>query len=107
MAKNITQQHHATFESIRHVDAQGNEFWQARPLARVLDYSEYRHFLPVVERAREACPNSGQPVADHFEDVLEMVEIGSDARRQLPDVRLSRYPNQTPAFSRLNLRKRN
>jgi len=87
----ISTQHHATFEGIRHVDADGNEFWLARPLAKVLDYSEYRHFLPVVERAREACRNSAQPVADHFEDVLDMVEIGSGARRELPDVRLSRY----------------
>jgi len=73
------------------VDANGNEFWLARPLGKVLDYSEYRHFLPVVERAREACRNSGQPEADHFEDILDMVEIGSGAKRELPDVRLSRY----------------
>lgn len=89
--KHVTKLHHDTFESIRHLDADGNEFWLARPLAKVLDYSEYRHFLPVVERAREACHNSGQPIADHFEDILEMVEIGSGARRELPDVRLSRY----------------
>ncbi|MEO8406980.1 MAG: hypothetical protein ABI476_00945 [Oxalobacteraceae bacterium] len=75
--KHIATQHHATFESIRHVDEEGNEFWPARALAKMLDYSEYRHFLPVVERAREACNNSGQPLEDHFEDVLAMVEIGS------------------------------
>lgn len=89
--RSVTQQHRATFESIRHFDQDGEEFWLARPLAKVLDYSEYRHFLPVVERAREACRNSGHPVEDHFEDILEMVEIGSGARRELPDVRLSRY----------------
>ncbi len=87
----VSQQHHATFESIRQMDAQGNEYWLARPLARVLEYSEFRHFLPVLERASEACRNSGQPVTDHFEDILEMVEIGSGARRELPEVRLSRY----------------
>lgn len=89
--KKLSQQHLATFEGLRHTDAKGNEYWLARPLAKALDYSEYRHFLPVVERAKEACGNSGHPVADHFEDVLEMVEIGSGARRELPDVRLSRY----------------
>lgn len=89
--KRIAAQHHATFEGIRHIDADGNDFWLARHLAKVLDYSEYRHFLPVVDRAREACRNSGHPEADHFEDILEMVEIGSGARRELPDVRLSRY----------------
>lgn len=87
----VTEQHHATFESIRQTGAQADEYWQARALAKVLDYSEYRHFLPVLERAREACRNSGQSIQDHFEDVLEMVDIGSGARRELPDVRLSRY----------------
>jgi DNA-damage-inducible protein D len=87
----IAQQHHATFEGLRQLDEAGNEFWLARPLAKVLDYSEYRHFLPVIERAREACTKSSQSVTDHFEDVLEMVDIGSRARRELPDIRLSRY----------------
>ncbi|MDD5480410.1 DNA damage-inducible protein D [Rhodoferax sp.] len=87
----IAAQHHATFESIRHVDAQGNEFWLARQLASVLDYSQYRHFQPVIERAKEACRNSAQPVGDHIEDVLTMVDIGSGAKRQVEDFRLSRY----------------
>lgn len=90
-SKHIATQHHATFEGIRHVDDEGNEFWLARQLAVVLDYSQYRHFLPVVERAREACNNSGQPLENHIEDVLTMVEIGSSAKRQVEDVRLSRY----------------
>lgn len=89
--QSIAQQHHATFESIRHRDDAGNEFWLARQLATVLDYSQYRHFLPVVERAREACRNSGQAVGDHIEDVLTMVDIGSGAKRRVEDVRLSRY----------------
>jgi|SRR5450830_737189 len=89
--KNIATQHHATFEGIRHVDEDGNEFWLARKLAEVLDYSQYRHFLPVVERAREACKNSGQPPEDHMEDVLTMVDIGSGAKRQVEDIRLTRY----------------
>jgi len=89
--KHIAEQHHATFESIRHLDDDGNEYWHARQLAVVLEYSQYRHFLPVLERAKEACRNSGQDVADHIEDVLTMVEIGSGAKREVADVRLSRY----------------
>lgn len=89
--KPIADQHHQTFEGIRQFDAEGNEYWTARQLARVLEYSEYRHFLPVIERAREACRNSGHPEADHFEDVLDMVEIGSGAKRQVGDIHLSRY----------------
>ena len=89
--KRIAEQHHATFESIRQQDAAGNEYWSARKLAKVLEYSEYRHFQPVIERAREACQGSGYAAADHFEEILEMVDIGSGAKRELPDVRLSRY----------------
>ena len=62
--KRIAKQRHATFESIRLVDANGNDFWLARPLSKVLDYSECRHFLPVVERARsgaESVPWAWRP----------------------------------------------
>jgi len=89
--KPIVDPHHQTFEGIRRIDAEGNEYWTARHLARVLEYSEYRHFLPVIDRAKEACRNSGHAEADHFEDVLDMVEIGSGARRSVPDIHLSRY----------------
>ncbi|MCF6251318.1 MAG: DNA damage-inducible protein D [Methylococcaceae bacterium] len=89
--QNITEQHKATFDGIRQQDEDGNEFWQARSLAKVLDYSEYRHFQPVLERAKQACVNSEQTLEDHFEDILAMVEIGSGAKRELPDVKLSRY----------------
>lgn len=87
----ISQLHHATFDGLRHIDDRGNEFWLARQLASVLDYSQYRHFLPVIERAKEACRNSGQSVDDHIEEVLNMVAIGSGAKRQVEDFRLSRY----------------
>lgn len=87
----IITQHHATFEGIRHVDADGNEFWLARQLAVVLEYSQYRHFLPVIDKAKEACRNSGQALENHIEDVLTMVDIGSGAKRQVEDYRLSRY----------------
>lgn len=81
----------STFEGIRRVDTEGTEFWLARQLARVLEYSEYRHFLPAIERAKEACKQSGYAVDDHFEDVLDMVEIGSGALRKVDDIRLTRY----------------
>ena len=89
--KRIAQQHHATFESIRQNDASGAEFWLARDLAPLLDYPQWRNFVPVLEKARDACRNSGQPEADHFADVRKMVEIGSGAWREVEDVRLSRY----------------
>lgn len=79
------------FETIRHAGPNNNEFWLARQLANVLEYSEYRHFLPVLDRARESCRKSGHKVEDHFEDILDMVAIGSGAKREIADVRLSRY----------------
>lgn len=89
--KSAVELHHKTFESIRQTDADGNEYWLSRPLGRVLEYSEYRHFQPVIERAKEACQNSGHAIADHFEEFLEMVEIGSGAKRHIQEIRLSRY----------------
>ena len=89
--KRIAQQHHATFESIRQLDDDDHEFWLARDLAPLLDYPQWRNFVPVLEKARDACRNSGQPEADHFADVRKMVEIGSGAWREVEDVRLSRY----------------
>ncbi|MBK6995967.1 MAG: hypothetical protein IPH31_13980 [Lewinellaceae bacterium] len=79
------------FEQIKRLDENGNEYWSARDLAKVLEYSEYRHFSPAIERAKEACRNSGHNLDNHFEDILEMVKIGSGAKRQIESVRLSRY----------------
>lgn len=87
----VSRRHHASFEGLRQLDDAGNEYWLARQLATALDYSQYRHFLPAIERARIACEQSGQAVSDHFEDVLTMVDIGSGAKRQIEDIRLSRY----------------
>lgn len=80
-----------TFERIKRVNQTGAEFWSARDLARVLEYSEFRHFSPVVEKAREACQKSGHRIEDHFEQILEMVSIGSGAQRPIEDWKLSRY----------------
>ncbi len=89
--KEVVASHHQTFESIRHFDEQGNEFWLARELAVVLEYSQFRHFLPVIAKAKEACTGSGQVLENHFEDILTMVEIGSGAKRPIEDCRLTRY----------------
>ena len=79
----------SVFEQIRHIDENGIEYWSAREMAKVLEYSEYRHFLPVIEKAKEACANNNP--LDHFEDILEMIEIGKGGRREVESVKLSRY----------------
>lgn len=92
MENELSNQHRTVFEQIKQVDNNGNEWWAARQLGKVLEYSEYRHFKPVIEKAKEACKNSAQEVSDHFEDFLEMVDIGSGAKRPMEDgVKLSRY----------------
>jgi len=92
MPKEISAARLSVFEQIKRIDEQGNEYWSARDLAKVLEYTEYRNFKPVITKAREACNNSGQPVEDHFVDFHEMVKIGSGAERGFSDgVKLSRY----------------
>lgn len=79
------------FEKIKRINDYGFEFWSARALGKTLEYSEYRHFLPVIEKAKEACEKSGQNTIDHFEDVLDMIEVGKTATREINDIYLSRY----------------
>ena len=79
------------FESIKHVDETGYEYWLARELAKALQYKDYRNFELTIFKAMDACKNSGFEVLDHFGEVTEMVSIGSGARRGFPSYMLSRY----------------
>lgn len=91
MSTRLTKKAISTFEGIKEVDDNGNEYWTSRKLAKVLDYADYRNFVAVINKAKEACNNSGIPVVDHFGDITEMVSIGSGAERPLDSVKLSRY----------------
>src|SRR3989338_573082 len=89
--KEIISAHPSTFESIRKVNQEGQDYWSARDLQTIFEYKEWRKFSGVLEKAKEACTNSGQIVADHFVHVDKMVKIGSEAERKINDVLLSRY----------------
>src|SRR5205809_974486 len=80
-----------TFERIKRISKSGSEFWSARELAHVLEYSDFRNFVSVLSKAREACLKSGHNVSDHFVDTTELVTIGSGALRPIEDWGLSRY----------------
>lgn len=82
---------HQTFEALKHLNAKGEEFWYARALAKVLDYSDYRNFVAVIEKAKKACEVSNQNAADHLVEVTEMVSIGSGAQREMDSYALSRH----------------
>jgi DNA-damage-inducible protein D len=79
------------FEQIRHESDEGNEFWSARELAKLLGYVQWRNFAQVITQAQKACETSGQATLDHFADVSKMVTLGSGAQREIEDVHLSRY----------------
>ena len=91
MENKLSNPNQTVFEQIKRTGENKNEYWTARDLSAVLEYSEYRHFKPVIDRAKDACKNSSYRVADHFEDILGMVSIGSGAEREIDDVKLSRY----------------
>lgn len=87
----IVNYNEQTFESIKHINENGQEFWYARELQKVLGYSEWRNFQNVINKAKDACKNSGNRVQDHFVDVNKMVGIGSNASRPVDDIEFSRY----------------
>ena len=88
--KQLTQPEHTSFESLKH-ESEGNEFWYARELQTVLDYSTWDKFERVIKKAITACEGSGQSSEDHFSQVGKMVDIGSGAKRATRDYQLSRY----------------
>lgn len=91
MGTRLTKKAVASFESIKKIDENGIEYWLSRELARVLEYADYRNFIAVINKAKEACSNSGNRVPDHFVDVTEMVTIGSGAQRAIDTIKLTRY----------------
>ena len=78
------------FESIKHINEYGNEFWYARELQNALEYTEWRNFSKVIDKAITACENSENAVSDHFVEVNKIVEAGATSK-PIDDYELSRY----------------
>lgn len=89
--KSIEKYQEQIFEDLKYTNEYGEEFWYARDLQQVLEYAEWRNFKLVVEKAKMACEVSNNEVLDHFVDVNKMVQIGSNATREVDDIMLSRY----------------
>ena len=87
----ISEYNETTFESIKHINEYGKEYWYARELQVALEYKRWDKFCKVIENAKIACERSNYVVSDHFVQVGKMVEIGSGAKRKQVDYELSRY----------------
>lgn len=79
------------FESIRHINEYGEEFWYARELQTALEYTEWRNFIKVIDKAMTSCKNSENSISDHFVEVNKTIALPKDATRNISDYELSRY----------------
>ena len=79
------------FEDIKHIDEEGNEYWSARELMPLLEYTLWQRFSSAIKKAIENCKNSNNNVMDHFIGTDKMVSIGSNTTRNIIDYKLSRY----------------
>lgn len=87
-ANNYTE---SLFESIKHINNYGEEFWCARDLQEALEYTEWRNFSKVINRAITACENSDNIVSEHFVEVNKTINMPNNASKDIPDYQLSRY----------------
>lgn len=87
---NLNAKEYITFESIKHTSEDGSEFWYSRELSTVLEYTQWRNFAKVIDKARITCKNSGYEIDDHFAEVSKIVEAGATSKPVI-DFRLTRY----------------
>ena len=85
------QQGASLFDSIKHINEYGQEYWIARELFSILGYKQWRNFEKVIEKAVLSCEATENNVSDHFARTSKMVSLGSGAKREIDDYELSRY----------------
>ncbi len=86
-----TKNNNITFESIKRIDEKGCEFWYARELMPLLEYSKWENFSKVIQKAIDTCQNSNNNVLEHFPDVRKTLEMPNNAAKEIIDYKLSRY----------------
>jgi len=79
------------FENIKHIDEFGSEYWLARELMLVLDYSNWQNFEKIIDKSKLSCQNSGINLLEHFIDVSKTILMPKNASKQICDYKLSRY----------------
>ena len=90
MKKEEIQQLFSQFENACY-DFKGVECWSARELQDIFNYTEWRNFLKVVDKAKAACQNAGVIESDHFVGINKMIVLAKGAQRQIEDIALTRY----------------
>ncbi len=80
-----------TFENIKHIDDYGNEYWYAREFSKALEYSDWRNFLKVLNKAKEACKNSGFNIDEQLVEANKLSKRNNNATVNIQDYKLSRY----------------
>ncbi len=80
-----------TFESIKHLDDYGTEYWYARELSKALEYSDWRNFLKDLNKAKAACKNSEFNVDEQLVEVNKLSKRNNNANVNIQDFKLSRY----------------
>ena len=88
---NIEKYNTKMFEDIKHIDEQGNEYWEARELQIVLEYTQWRRFNDVIHKAMTACINSNNNVNEHFAKVGKPIKGGNGNTQVVDNYKLSRY----------------
>ena len=89
--KEIENYNEVTFESIKHIDEYGNEYWEARELMPLLEYSKWENFHKVIKRAKIACETSNNNINDHFPEFRKPIVGGKGNVQNVIDYHLSRY----------------
>ena len=87
----IKKYNETIFESIKHIDEYGNEYWLARELQNVLEYKRWDKFCNVINNAKKACDNSNYKVFEHFSQVGKTSKMPNGGVKNLLDYKLSRY----------------
>lgn len=91
MGSDLVNKTEKDFESIKHIDENGVEFWYARELMGMLEYSKWGNFTKVINKAKEACTNSNINLFEHFADVGKTIKMPKGAEKIIEDFKLTRY----------------